>query len=209
MTVTIQKRKACQLACTLFALESQCIEARSKVLYASNPMDEQVTFQHTADLAAKYDDFDYEWMIQPPVDGSPPKVYYTTADSSFDPENPKALASGWTLLDNGSGPAMHRYTLGGSGIQTLSDNYIIMRYRPKLSSHPGYVDLSGAGLTDAQKEAAWSDWTEPQLAEGWIKRVLAGINPFGQRVTDLFNNSVNTDASMLHKPVNDGRVILR
>ena len=191
------EKKGLPISVHIIRVGKPMYRGETKVLYASNPMDEQVTFQHTADLAAKYDDFDYEWMIQPPVDGSPPKVYYTTADSSFDPENPKALASGWTLLDNGSGPGLHRYTLGGSGIQTLSDNYIIMRYRPKLSSHPGYVDLSGAGLTDAQKEAAWSDWTEPQLAEGWIKRVLAGINPFGQRVTDLFNNSVNTDASML------------
>ena len=43
----------------------------------------------------------------------------------------------------------------------------------------------------------WSRWTSPQLAEGWIKRVLAGINPFNQRVTDLFNNQANTDASLL------------
>jgi hypothetical protein len=35
------------------------------------------------------------------------------------------------------------------------------------------------------------------LAEGWIKRVLKGINPFNQRVTDLFNNRVNTDVSIL------------
>lgn len=39
--------------------------------------------------------------------------------------------------------------------------------------------------------------TPPALAEGWIKRVLAGINPFNQRVADLFNNKVNTDASIL------------
>jgi len=43
----------------------------------------------------------------------------------------------------------------------------------------------------------WSRWTDPQLAEGWIKRVLAGINPFGQRITDLYNNPVNTDVSVL------------
>jgi hypothetical protein len=35
------------------------------------------------------------------------------------------------------------------------------------------------------------------LAEGWIKRVLKGINPFNQRITDLFNNSVNTDVSIV------------
>ena len=156
-----------------------------KVLYSSNPLDEKVTFQHTADLAAKFSEFDYEWMIQPPIDGAPPKVYYAVNDTDYDSANPTALAAGWTLLDNGSGPAIHRYTLGGSGIQTLSDNYIIMRYKPNSTNttHP----LVGE----------WSEWSEPQLAEGWIKRVLSGINPFNQRTTDMFSNSVNTQGSML------------
>ena len=43
----------------------------------------------------------------------------------------------------------------------------------------------------------WSAWTAPQLAEGWIKRVLQGINPFDQRTTDLFDNPVNTTGSIL------------
>ena len=43
----------------------------------------------------------------------------------------------------------------------------------------------------------WSQWTTPQLAEGWIKRVLKGINPFNQRITDLYNTSINTDVSVL------------
>ena len=73
-----------------------------------------------------------------------------------------------------------------------------MRYRPNLTSHPGYGDTDGNGtLSDDEKEAAWSEWTEPQLAEGWIKRVLAGINPFNQRSGDMFSNSVNTEGSML------------
>jgi hypothetical protein len=169
-----------------------------KVLYSSNPLDEKVTFQHTADLAANFAHFNYEWMIQPPVDGADPKVYYATTDTGYDSSNPKALASGWTPLDGGSGVGIHRYILGGSGIQTLSDNYIIMRYRPTDTTHPGYGDTdSSGGLSVAETEAAWSEWTVPQLAEGWIKRVLAGINPFGQRVTDMFNNSVNTQGSML------------
>jgi hypothetical protein len=154
-----------------------------KVLYSSNPLDELVTFQHTADLGGKFDEFNYEWKIQPPVDGTPPKVQYAPTDVGYDSDDPKKLAVGWTPLDGGSGTAKPRYTLGGSGIQTLGDNYIIMRYKPIVESHPGYDE--------------WSDWTEPQLAEGWIKRVLAGINPFNQRVTDMFNNSVNIDGSML------------
>ena len=169
-----------------------------KVLYSSNPLDEKVTFQHTADLGGKFGDFDYEWMIQPPVNGADPKIYYATSDSDYDANYPKKLAAGWTPLENGSGLGINRYTLGGSGIQTLSDNWIIMRYRPNLTSHPGYGDTDGNGtLSDDEKEAAWSEWTEPQLAEGWIKRVLAGINPFNQRSGDMFSNSVNTEGSML------------
>ncbi|MCS1408994.1 MAG: hypothetical protein M2R45_02173 [Verrucomicrobia subdivision 3 bacterium] len=61
----------------------------------------------------------------------------------------------------------------------LVNNFLVMRYRAKNPSYP---------IADQ-----WSDWTEPQLAKGWIKRGLDGIDLFNQRVTDLFNNAVNTD----------------
>jgi len=69
-----------------------------------------------------------------------------------------------------------------ANVQSLSDNYLTMRYVP---------------TTDQADPSRWSQWTVPQLAEGWIKRVLKGINPFNQRITDLYNNSVNTDVSIL------------
>lgn len=76
-------------------------------------------------------------------------------------------------------------------VKALSDNYLISRYRAVNSSHASFQpDINGV-------KQGWSQWTEPQLAEGWIKRVLAGINPFNQRVTDLFNNRVNSDVSIL------------
>lgn len=85
----------------------------------------------------------------------------------------------WLAMNPESVSAGVRAILGArADVRSLSDNYVIMRY--KARSRPG-----------------WSAWTEPQLAEGWIKRVLAGINPFNQRVTDLFNNRVNTDVSIL------------
>jgi len=93
--------------------------------------------------------------------------------------------SQWLTVD----PTRHvdgvRMVLGGTAdVRSLSDNYVIMRYRAK---DPGHVSFA----------KSWSQWTEPQLAEGWIKRVLKGINPFNQRVGDLFNNRVNTDVSIL------------
>jgi hypothetical protein len=59
-----------------------------------------------------------------------------------------------------------------------------MRYRPKASVG------SVAGT-------AWSRWTVAKLVEGWVKRVLAGINPFNQRMSDLGNSAISTDVSLL------------
>ena len=138
-----------------------------KVLPAENPLSELVTFQHSPDLAGRYSDYEYEWKIAAPVDGGSPPS--------------DATMSAYLAL--ASGTNMPRYLLGGAGIQVLGDNWLTLRYRPKDSTHPLYNQ--------------WSEWTSPRLAEGWIKRVLAGINPFNQRLRDLFNNAVNTDASLL------------
>src|SRR6185503_9455395 len=92
---------------------------------------------------------------------------------------------GWVPLAAERFPDGIRTVVGESAdVRALTDNYIIMRYRATNSSY-------------ASSATNWSGWTTPQLAEGWIKRVLAGINPFNQRVQDLFNNQVNTDASLL------------
>ncbi len=72
----------------------------------------------------------------------------------------------------------------GSPLLVMTDNYFTMRYRAK----PGTNSVAGTN---------WSRWMPPKLVEGWIKRVLAGINPFNQRITDLLNNPVNTDVSLL------------
>jgi hypothetical protein len=100
-------------------------------------------------------------------------------------------------LDNAVTPHMegiaaiagkNRHTIEGSTILTLSDNYLIMRYRARENSNAAFVS-----------DAGWSHWTEPQLAEGWIKRVLAGINPFQQRIKDFFNNEINTSVSLVQQ----------
>ena len=98
----------------------------------------------------------------------------------------------WLPLDVVRYPDGVRAVLGGSAdVRSLSDNYLIMRYQPMNSAHASFVADGNGG------NAVWSQWTAPQLAEGWIKRVLKGINPFNQRITDLFNNSVNTDVSIV------------
>jgi hypothetical protein len=138
-----------------------------KVIPDANPLSELVTFEHTGDLAGRTADYEYEWKIAPPVDGFPP-----LADATM---------SRYQALTNGAN--IKHYTLGNSGVASLADNWLVLRYRPTNPSHPLYNQ--------------WSAWTAPQFAEGYVKRVLAGVNPFNQRTSDLNNNAVNTGASML------------
>ena len=148
-----------------------------KPLASSNPLAEDLTLQHTGDFAAQEDLFEFEWYYAPPVNGQPPSNL---------PGQPGAT---WLSQDDYDGP---RVLLGGSQpLLALTDNYFVMRHRP-IEGHA----LRPVGSNWGDDEG-WSDWTDPALAEGWIKRVLAGINPFNQRITDFLNNSVNTDVSLL------------
>ena len=88
----------------------------------------------------------------------------------------------------GSVIGRNRYVIEGNSLFTLTDNYFICRYRAR-SATPQHAAYDVAG--------GWSKWTSPQLAEGWIKRALAGINPFEQRLKDLYNNDINTDVSLV------------
>ena len=81
---------------------------------------------------------------------------------------------------------------GGSTF-ILNDRWFTMRYRPKINT--GNILATGG----TQSAVAWSRWMPPQFVEGWVKRVLAAINPFEQRVKDLYNNSVNTDVSVVQQ----------
>ncbi|MCX8494576.1 MAG: hypothetical protein ORN51_00130 [Akkermansiaceae bacterium] len=67
----------------------------------------------------------------------------------------------------------------------LNDRWFTVRYRP--------LSTSGNVLGSTN----WSRWTPPQFTEGWIKRVLAAINPYEQRVKDLYNNQINTNVSVI------------
>src|SRR5690606_8926999 len=74
----------------------------------------------------------------------------------------------------------------GSPLLVMADNYFTMRYRPRSATN-----VAGNG------DESWSPWTQPVLVEGWIKRVLAATKPSNQRMSDLANNAVNTDVSLL------------
>ncbi|MCL4789533.1 MAG: hypothetical protein KJ070_22540, partial [Verrucomicrobia bacterium] len=100
------------------------------------------------------------------------------------PENggpPTANPATWARYAMSTG--LVDITIQGANLFTLSDNYFRCRYRPLT---PPFACGSD-----------WSDWTEPMLAPGWVKRVLGGINPYEQRIKDYQNVSVNTIVSMI------------
>lgn len=153
-----------------------------KVVTSSNPLSEKLTLQQVTDLAADPSGYAFDWRYAVPVDGLPPAIAFTSDDPG----------AAWQLMDAADFPEKVRANWGGTAdVRTLSDNYIIMRY--------GRVDVNDADGDGNTSEMQWSTWTDAALAEGWIKRVLAGINPFNQRVTDLFNNQVNTSGSILEQ----------
>ncbi|MCL4177931.1 MAG: hypothetical protein KJ072_09320 [Verrucomicrobia bacterium] len=140
-----------------------------KVVESPNPLAEQLTLRHSGDFSGRPDDFEFEWRTLPPVDGLP-STLPPAQWGTFQP----SPATGVGAVD---------ITIAGPGLYTLSDNYFVCRYRR----------VSGTVTCGPD----WSDWTAPMLAEGWIKRLLAGIGPFEQRIKDYQDTEVNTIVSMI------------
>jgi len=144
-----------------------------KVLLSSNPLDEQVVLRHSGDYGAKPENFEFAWR-------------YAFPNSGLAPASP--LSDDDTNWLTPSGTWSSSIKVGGSVTAAISapavlmgDTYFTMKYR-KLT---------------ATNDAPWSTWMPPKLVEGWIKRVLAKITPFNQRMTDLYGNAINTDVTML------------
>ena len=101
-----------------------------------------------------------------------------TGSTWMTPTDPNSVLSNTAII--GGSPDN---PFGGPAF-VLNDRWFTMRYRPKASAN----NVLGT---------PWSRWMPPQFTEGWLKRVLAAINPFEQRVKDLYNNAVNTDVSVV------------
>ena len=148
-----------------------------KVIYPDNVFDEQLTLRHSGDFGGEPDKLTFEWYYQPDQTGVPPAGL---------PNMEANQLNGWTPLNEDG----NDHTIGGPGLLTISDNWFVARYK-------GY-EACGANT--------WSAWAgspggtvaapRPQLAEGWIKRVLNGLNPYEPRVKDFHAAATDTYASM-------------
>lgn len=166
-----------------------------KVLPGDNVFDERLTIRHSSDFGGDPGPITFQW-------------YYKPIGADFDPTDLPIVddpddefpsdTRGWTLYGTtpASGRGVNFNTIGEggeSGLLTISDNAFICRYK-------GYA-------INLDSPDTWSGWVgdpagtpdQPRaaLAEGWVKRVIRGLNPFDARTADFHSAPSQTFASML------------
>jgi hypothetical protein len=140
-----------------------------KVLLSDNPLDEKASLRHSGDFGGRLQDYEFRWYYTPDT-GSKPVA------SSVNGQ----LDSPWIALNDRD----NEFTLKGPGILALKDLYFTCQYRSLVTNNP-------AGTN------AWSGWTDPQLLNGWVKRVLSAVNPYEQRIRNYQTTADNTLVSMI------------
>jgi hypothetical protein len=139
-----------------------------------NLLSEQMNILFSESFAGDADLFEFQWVaVDPPTDGTVPSL------PSGDPSLPFAQENGLTRL-----------RIGGMGatLQDLVNRFFTVRYRATTNSPA--LAVVGPG---------WSEYADFALAEGWVQRVMFSINPFEQRLRDLYNNPVETHVSMVQQ----------
>lgn len=166
------------IAVHMFRVDWPLYRGEIKAVPSDNPFDDQLTLRHTGDFAGQAAQNAFTWYYCADTNGFPAAIPPTGT-------NLPANGSGWIVYASNTNGALD-ITLSGAGTTTLEDHWFICRYTP----------LPGT-FANANAPTNQSRWTEPMLAEGWIKRVLQKITPFEQRVTDYQNFPVNTIVSMI------------
>ncbi len=166
-----------------------------KTITSDNVFSEQLTLRHSGDFGGNADDIVYQW-------------YYREEDGTEAPLPPHAL---WNLFPDDSnneprGLGQYQIELKGNPILLLADQLFFLRYR-----HVNEEPAGGPNSTnwaDTKWEEYGAEWAgaansrpgayQPQLAMGWVKRVLDRINPYEARFNDFRNNDApSTYVSMI------------
>jgi hypothetical protein len=172
----------------VFRVECPLFRGEIQVTYPDCPFDEQVTLRWSGDCGGDCGDMDFYWQV---AAGDNPDDYddidpdevptnpFNPWEDYVDPE--RSYASGWVR-------GQSEITIRGANIRTLTDNWFQVRTRIPVDATSSVCPPGTA-----------SSWTDAQLAEGWMKRVKRGINPFDQRVKDFTYTRVATYVSMIEQ----------
>jgi len=140
----------------------------------ANMLSQQLSINYTESFAGKSGDFEFQWGKRAPEsNGTVPTIGVGDIDAAH------------------CGKGLTTFVVGGEGdnLANMVNTYWSCRYRATTNS-AAYAIMGDA----------WSDWcTPPGLAEGWVQRVLNNVTPFTQRVTELYEQGVDTSVSMIRQ----------
>jgi len=168
-------------------------------VYPENVFDEKITLRHSGDFGGNAGNLVFQWYYREEdgTSANPPGVAF--------PSPPGApIAGRWTLFGEIAGG--NEISLSGASAALLADNLFFARWRhmnePAVDA--SYANWAGAANSRPPVLTSPSVATDaayvPQLAEGWIKRVTNGVNPFDARIRDFRNNGApSTNVSMLQQ----------
>lgn len=162
-------------------------QGQINVISPANIFDEQLVLRHSGDFGGDPDRLQFEWYFHPDAGGTPPMPL---------PDPANGQMHGWIQFPVADPNGAVEISIEGANIQTLSDNWYLARYRglplcyePSNPNSQWSLWAGQPGATPIEQRA--------QLAEGWVKRVLARLNPYEARVQDFGSTPTNNFASML------------
>ncbi len=170
VTLAMQSHPDCEplpVSLEVIKVNSSLYRGRIEIIESDNVFDERLTMRHIGDFGGEPEKVQFEWKY------------------SYSPDEPDPLSSqGWSIYipPDGADLADIDITIGSAGLLATQDIWFTCRYK-------GYSSVFGNNK--------YSMWTEPQLHESWVKRVMKKINLFDQRYVDFRLNRVNTYSDMI------------
>ncbi len=188
---------------------SQRYRGSIKTILSDNVFDENIVLRHTGDFGANADDLVFEWWYRPD-DGS------VDAAAGPDSRRPDQPVEAVPRSERQRGKGRYQITLKGNPNAPealLADTWWFARYRHKNDVASGTnwkatqpdgrkgvnFTWAGAGNSDPFNDFDLNGIPDyrPQLAQGWIKRVLDAVNPYEARIRDFEGDNPSTLASMV------------
>ncbi|MBK8270625.1 MAG: hypothetical protein IPK83_20910 [Planctomycetes bacterium] len=195
ITVAFQNDQACvdaglPVSVEVWRVDCPPFTGSIRVIQPECLFSEKLAMQFSGDLGGDPDQVTFHWQYSLDYDPAQPEL--AQWDDYF-PSNslPPTMQAGTGLRE---------VLIEGASLFTLQDSWWRVRYR-------GYAGCPGDG-NPLPQGVAWPNFiandgtepslfTEPQLAEGWVKRVVRQLTPFDQRFSDFHETPVNTIVDMI------------
>ncbi len=144
-------------------------------LPSDNVFDERLTLRHSGDFGGEPERYSFDWHYQIDEGGAPTTLPPVGSWLDLPPPGPEGVA----------------VTIEGADELTLSDAWLLTTYTdtdpaPVCGQSPYTGDPSSTPTSPS-----------PKLAEGWIKRVIRGLDPFRARTAAFHESPTATYASMI------------